>query len=142
MSEQKYRQRGYKESSWDNSKGSSPFDNRPGRLEGAPRGRGAERNRAEVFRCKTCGEISPAEFDAMATCPKCKGALHACVQCRYFDSSARFQCRQTIPAPVSSKSLRNECSSFAPVTMLDLTGRRASETPDQARSAFDSLFKK
>ena len=33
----------------------------------------------------------------------------------------------------------NECAFFAPAIVLDLRGKNAVDTPDQARSAFDKL---
>jgi hypothetical protein len=111
-------------------------------MEGAPRGRGADRNREDVFRCKVCGEAAAPDFGPSAECLKCKAALHACNQCRFFDTSARFQCRQPLTAPLESKTKRNDCFLFEPATMLDLTGKKASATPDDARAAFDKLFKK
>ncbi|KAA0254023.1 MAG: hypothetical protein EDX89_11910 [Acidobacteria bacterium] len=145
MNDRKYRQKGYQ----DGARGSSesggsgrPFDAPPTRMEGAPRGRGAERNRDEVFRCKRCGEKGPFEIAADSTCGKCGSALHACVQCRHFDTLARFQCRQPIPAPLAAKSSRNDCTFYEPTIQLDLKGRTAVDTPDAARSAFDKLFGK
>lgn len=146
MSDRKYRQHGYQDGSHGGSQaggGSSrPFDAGPQRMEGAPRGRGAERNRDEVFRCKRCGEKGPFEIAADSACAKCGSALHACVQCRHFDTLARFQCRQPIPAPLAAKSNRNDCSLFEPAIQLDLKGRTPADTPDSARSAFDKLFGK
>ena len=141
MSEQKYRQRGYRESERKESGGGPPSD-RPARLPGAPKGRGAERNRDEVFRCKTCGEKNDPEVASQAVCRKCGAALHACAQCRHFDTLARFQCRKPIPTAIPGKSGANDCTFFEPSVTLDLTGTKAAESPDQARAAFDRLFGK
>jgi hypothetical protein len=143
MSDRKYRHKGYQDSARTGGGGPPglPSD-APKRLEGAPRGRGADRNRDEVFRCKLCGEKNDAEVSAAATCKKCGQPLHACSQCRFFDGAARWQCRQPIPAPVPAKSKANDCTFFAPAVTLDLTGSKAADTPDQARSAFDKLFGK
>jgi hypothetical protein len=122
-------------------RGGAPPD-LPKRLEGAPKGRGAERSRDEVFRCKVCGERNDPDVAVASLCRKCRAPLHACNQCRFFDGAARWQCRQEIPAPVAAKSKPNDCAFFAPVVTLDLTGRKAAETPDQARAAFDRLFGK
>ncbi len=143
MSERKYRQRGYQDSApTEPRSGSGPSTERPQRLEGAPHGRGAERNREEVFRCRACGERNDPEVAPQAVCRKCGAALHACSQCRHFDSGARFQCRQPVPVPIQAKSRANDCSFYATATALDLTGKKAAETPDQARAAFDRLFGK
>ncbi|MGZ5428350.1 MAG: hypothetical protein ACXWFS_05015 [Thermoanaerobaculia bacterium] len=142
MTEQKYRQRGYRESERSGRGGFSGPSDRPARLEGAPKGRGAERNRDEVFRCKTCSEKNDPEVVPESVCRKCGAALHACAQCRFFDGAAHWQCRQDIPAPVPAKSKANTCTFFAPTVSLDLTGTKAANSPDHARSAFDQLFGK
>jgi len=141
MPDRKYRQKGYQDSAPHARRDGAP-DGAPKRLEGAPKGRGAERHRDEVFRCKVCGEKNDPEVAAAALCRKCSAPLHACNQCRFFDGAARWQCRQEIPAPVAAKSKANECGFYAPVVTLDLTGAKSSETPDQARAAFDRLFGK
>jgi len=142
MSDRKYRQQGYQDGARTGGDRGGFAPDRPARLEGAPKGRGAERNRDEVFRCKVCGEKNDAEVAPAAVCRKCGAALHACNQCRFFDGAARWQCRAAIPAPIPAKSKANACTFYAPVVSLDLTGSKAADTPDQARSAFDKLFGK
>jgi len=143
MSDRKYRHKGYQDGARTGGNRDAGFSpDRPQRLEGAPKGRGAERNREEVFRCKVCGERNDPEVASAAACRKCGAALHACAQCRFFDGAARWQCRQPIPAPIPAKSKANECTFYAPAVSLDLTGAKAAETPDQARAAFDKLFGK
>jgi hypothetical protein len=145
MPDRKYRQKGYQDSAR-SSRSDGPSGGFPGRLEGGPRGRGSETNRAEVFRCKGCGEKADPEFGPEAACKKCGAALHSCVQCRHFDTAAPRQCRQPIPAPLPSKSAQNACALFEAILVADLTGTKAGGTtggtPDQARSAFDKLFDK
>ena len=141
MPDRKYRQKGYQ----DSARASRPDASSggvAGRLEGAPRGRGSETNRAEVFRCKGCGEKADPEFSAGALCRRCGAALHACAQCRHFDTGAPRQCRKPVPVLVPSKTAQNDCSLFEPTLVADLTGSKAGGTPDQARSAFDKLFGK
>ena len=146
MGDRKYGHKGYQDGSrtgGSDSRGGGGFSSdRPARLEGAPRGRGADRHRDEVFRCKACGEKNDPEVTAAAVCRKCGAALHACSQCRHFDGAAPGQCRQPIPAPIPAKSRANDCTFYAPVVSMDLTGAKAADTPDQARSAFDKLFGK
>jgi hypothetical protein len=145
MGDRKYGHRGYQDGArtGGSSGGTGGFSpDRPARLEGAPRGRGADRHRDEVFRCKACGEKNDPEVTAAALCKKCGAALHACSQCRHFDASAPRQCRQPIPAPIAAKSKANDCALYAPVVSMDLTGTKAADTPDGARSAFDKLFGK
>ena len=143
MNDRKYRHRGYQVSS-DEIRPRGPRPGARGRTEGAPRGRGADQDRAVVFACKSCGEKrrDPEEIRFESTCSKCGADLHACSQCSHFDTSARFECTQPIPARILSKKARNSCSLYSPARSFDLTGSRAKETPDDARAAFDRLFKK
>lgn len=141
--DRKYRQRGYQDNAPSAPRGGSgPFDGHPARLEGAPRGRSAGRPSEEVFRCRACHERNDPAVAREALCVKCGAPLHACAQCRHFDGGAPFQCRQPVPAAVPAKSRANDCSFYEPAVTLDLTGRKAADTPDQARSAFDALFGK
>jgi len=143
MNDRKYRHRGYMDSS-EEVRPRGPRPDAPGRFEGAPRGRGADQDKAIVFACKVCGEKrrNLEEIRTDSTCERCGADLHACAQCSYFDPSARLECTQPIPERIRSKKSRNSCGSYAPARSFDLTGSRAPETPDDARSAFDALFKK
>jgi hypothetical protein len=143
MDDRKYRHRGYMDSS-DEARPRGPRSGAPGRTEGAPRGRGIDVEKSIVFACKACGEKrrDPEEIRFDSTCPKCGADLHACAQCAHFDTSARFECTQPIPERIRSKKTRNTCSFYSPARTFDLTGSRAIETPDDARAAFDRLFKK
>jgi hypothetical protein len=68
--------------------------------------------------------------------------LHACIHCASFDSGARFECRQTIPARVSPKDVANTCSLFAPrISVERETGSQPAAGGSSARKAFDDLFK-
>jgi hypothetical protein len=145
--DRKYRHSGYQDRTGSggerSSGGGAPFlDERPQRLEGAPKGRGAERNREDVFRCKSCGTLAEPDFGPDAVCAKCGAALHACVQCAHFDTLSRYQCRKPIERAILGKTKRNDCALFSPTIVLDLRGKSAVDTPDQARSAFDKLFGK
>lgn len=143
MNDRKYRHRGYQDSS-DEVRPRGPRPGAPGRTEGAPRGRGVDLDKAVVFSCKACGEKrrDPEEIRFDSTCPKCGADLHACGQCSYFDASARLECTQPIPERIPSKKARNTCPFYSPARSFDLTGTRATETPDDARAAFERLFKK
>lgn len=141
MNDRKYRHRGYQDSS-DEPRPRGPRPDAGGRTEG-PRGRGAEVDKAVVFACKSCGEkrrdLEDIRFDSVCAC----GAdIHACAQCAHFDTSARFECLQPIPARILSKKKRNECPLFEPARSFDLTGPKPTATPDDARAAFERLFRK
>ena len=142
MNDRKYQHRGYQDSS-EEPRTRGPRPEGGGRTEGAPRGRGADVDKAVVFACKACGEkrrdLEDIRFDS--TCA-CGADLHGCSQCAHFDTSARFECAQAIPVRIISKKKRNECALFSPALSFDLTGPKASGTPDDARAAFERLFRK
>ena len=145
MNDRKYRHRGYMDSSSEERRPRGPRPDAPGRSEGAPRGRGVDVDKAVVFACKECGEkhrdLEDIRFDS--TCARCGADLHSCAQCANFDTSARFECIQPIPERIPSKKTRNTCTFYSPAKSFDLTGSRATTaTPDDARAAFDRLFKK
>lgn len=143
MNDRKYRHRGYMDSGEEprgRGRGSRPDS----RTEGAPRGRGADQEKAVVLACRNCGEVrrDPEEIRPETQCRKCGADLHACAQCAHFDTSARFECTQPIPERIPNKKLRNSCTFYSPARAFDLTGARGSETPEDARAAFERLFKK
>jgi predicted RNA-binding Zn-ribbon protein involved in translation (DUF1610 family) len=146
--DRKYRHRGYMDSGGEAPRGprGRAAEGAPTRSEGAPRGRSAGFEKDLVVQCKACGQRVPGleNLDPGAACPKCGGALHACVQCRHFDSSARWECSRNaeIPARIPVKTAGNACPLFSPLAGFDMTGTRTSETPGDARRAFDALFKK
>jgi hypothetical protein len=155
LSDRKYRHRGYQDGGGygsGSSGGSSQRptgprpDPRPERIEGAPRGRTAGGFGPEAFKCNACSTVrigleAPTPDE---TCVKCGADIHTCGNCRFFDTTTTWECRENIPARVSPKHTRNACAFFQPKVVRDLAadkGRQA-QTPDDARKVFDALFKK
>ena len=107
-------------------------------------------------RCFNCAVALPPDTDFRGNCPKCGASLHCCKQCVNFDSSTRFQCLKPIPVRIPVKDQANTCELFSPrVTVARdvLPSGPASRVPENgmvaaprnandARAAFDSLFKK
>jgi len=105
-------------------------------------------------RCFSCAIALASDTDFRGNCPKCGAALHCCKQCVHFDSSTRFQCHKPIPARIPVKDQANTCEFFSPmVTVARDAVPPASSRPaennapaprnaNDARAAFDSLFKK
>ncbi|MGH9443819.1 MAG: hypothetical protein ACRD16_16260 [Thermoanaerobaculia bacterium] len=145
--DRKYGHRGYMDSGRESGpKSRAPRENDRTTTPGAPRGRsaGVEKDLAVV--CKSCGYAAPAldETRVDSVCRRCAQPLHACRQCRFFEPSAPRECLESarIPARVADKAAKNDCPVFSPATSFDLTGRKAADSPADARSAFDALFKK
>jgi hypothetical protein len=144
MSDRKYRQRGYQDSGDRQSPHRAPKAPpvpRDPRLPRDPKTPNLPGFR-QVFRCGRCGQESVPDIAAAGPCRKCGVHLHACINCAYFDSGARFECTQTIPARVSPKDAMNLCAFFAPrVTVERETGSAPASGSSSARKAFDDLFK-
>jgi hypothetical protein len=148
MSDRKYRQRGYQDDPRERDQ------KRPGagpRKENEPRAPGRPLQHAsgpktpnlmgshEVFRCARCGNRLGLPVDADTRCSRCGVALHSCINCASFDTSARWECSQTLAARVAPKDERNECSLFAARTTIER--QTGTVGPPSARQAFDDLFK-
>ena len=153
MSERKYRQRGYQ----DEGKPRGPRGPNPPRppQERAP-GRVLQDERGpktpnlmgmhEVFKCARCGNKLPLPVELASKCSRCGADLHSCVQCVSFDTSARWECTQPIPARIFPKDARNECAFYE----IRMSSERettssspvATARPNDPRQAFERLFKK
>jgi hypothetical protein len=159
-SDRKYRQPGYQDSDRDRS-GSreerpkpqgprQPFDVTGPRLPRLVQ-------HVAASRCFNCSTALPPDVDFSSNCPKCNAELHCCKQCSHFDPSTRFQCQKPIPVRIAVKDKNNQCAMFAPRVTVAREGinngnsaqppgpansQPAPRNPEDARSAFDRLFKK
>lgn len=105
-------------------------------------------------RCYNCAMTLPSGTDFKGNCPKCGVALHCCKQCAHFDSSTRFQCHKPIPVRIAAKDQANQCELFEPRVTVARDAAPAANTqpvvsnvpeprsPNDARTAFNNLFKK
>lgn len=140
--DRKYRQRGYQDTG-------APQPGRrtagpPPEKKDGPRGRGLGAPTESVFTCSQCGHAMPIAFvvELGSTCAGCNRDLHACVNCRYFDSGARWECRKEIPLRIASKTRRNECGLFEGKTVQQFAKESEKpRDPRDPRAAFDALFK-
>ena len=92
----------------------------------------------------TCSGWSsyPIEAYSECRCPQCGAALHACKQCTHFDPARRFECAQPVAERIEEKTARNECPAFSLRVTVERDATPGSQRPDEARRAFDSLFRK
>ena len=162
-SDRRYRQRGYMDSS-------GPQDGQTSR-DGKPKPKGPKPpidvtgprlprlvESVTASRCYSCATTLPSGVDFSGTCPKCNAALHCCKQCTWFEPATRFQCTKPIPERIPVKDAANSCEFFRarvtvardsapPSTMMrpangDRAQMAAPKTANDARIAFDNLFKK
>lgn len=155
-SDRKYAHRGYMDS--DSSQG----DDR-GRLDKRPRGpklpldvTGPRLPRmvqaVTAARCYNCSATLPSGVDFKGNCPKCLASLHCCKQCAHFEPSLRFQCAKPVHQRIASKDKANECEFFETRVTVARDASSANSSPvvaspsprtsQDARAAFDNLFKK
>mgnify|MGYP003338409596 CR=1 FL=1 len=95
----------------------------------------------EVFKCARCGHRLTMPVGAGDRCARCGAGVHSCINCGSFDTSARWECDQPgLAARVTPKDEQNTCTFFAARTTVERqTGTQAA--PNNARQAFDDLFK-
>lgn len=94
-----------------------------------------------MYYCFFCG----AEVDVTdrikhtESCFSCKADLHCCMNCRHYDPSRKYECRELINNPIYDKVRRNYCDMF-----LYLEGppreHELKELQDKAKSEADKLF--
>ncbi len=147
----KYRQHGYRDNEHEGRKeaGERPKKAPPERTSGPPKWDHALGPRPvnlpgtrAVSRCAQCGTVLQGS-SGEGQCPKCRFELHSCKQCTYFDPGSRFECMQPVKERVAKKDVRNECPSYEiRVTREKETSTPATLRPNDARAAFENLFKK
>ncbi len=155
VSDRKYKHRGYQDGGGYGERSGGQQNQRPmgprpepqrQRLEDAPRGRTAGGFGPDAFKCTKCGQIrhSLGELTFDDACLNCGGDLHTCGNCRFFDTTTLWECRENIPARVVGKHAKNQCTFFQPKIIKDLAADKATKpmSESDARKAFDALFKK
>ena len=158
--DRKYRQRGYMDSDRDRGANGHRREERP--KQNGPRppidvtGPRLPRlvQHVAAARCYNCATALPEGVDWNGNCPKCNVSLHCCKQCAHFEPSTRFQCLKPIPVRIAVKDHTNECQLFKPRVTVARDAAPASNgpviaptmpaprSPNDARAAFDNLFKK
>jgi hypothetical protein len=156
--ERKYRQRGYSDAEAREKKrerADRPAEQQQPRPKQDMLGPRTPRMVGTVMRarCSSCGAVLAPGFDQSGECPRCKAAMHSCKQCVHFDTAAQFECTQPIPERIANKLAKNDCTFFefrmtvekdtSPVTYATSTpAAPAAGRPNDARKAFEDLFKK
>jgi hypothetical protein len=71
-------------------------------------------------------------------CPRCRGDLRACRQCRFYDPAVADACRETEAERVADKTRANFCDYFAAAD----EPLRPAATVTSPRDALDRLFRR
>jgi predicted RNA-binding Zn-ribbon protein involved in translation (DUF1610 family) len=139
VSDRKYRQPGYMDRGEDKQKQSPEKPVRKDNTFG-PRPLQMAATRT-VSRCAQCGTVLNA-LTEVGQCPKCGFELHSCKQCTHFDPGSRFECTEPIPERIARKDARNSCTFYAMRVMVEKETSASAMRVDDARKAFENLFKK
>jgi hypothetical protein len=97
------------------------------------------------IRCALCGKTVTmvGELTMDSTCDNCGTNLHTCKNCAFFNTSSRWECTKPILVRIARKDIRNECTFYSPAVFVERTFESGSDpAPQDARKAFDALFKK
>jgi hypothetical protein len=141
--DRKYKQHGYMNDY--NEEPRKERQQRPARQDGMRRYGMRDGGTARSgIRCARCGKTLSAVAESVvtdSTCDQCGADLHTCTNCSFFNTSARWECTKPIPARVTPKDTRNDCTFFSSVVFVERTFE-ANAAPQDARKAFDALFKK
>jgi predicted nucleic acid-binding Zn-ribbon protein len=95
-----------------------------------------------VSRCAQCGTVLQLVSEPVGQCPKCGFELHSCKQCVHFDPGSRNECRQPVPERVAKKDMLNTCTFYVLKTTVERETSNNAGRVDDARKAFENLFKK
>jgi len=144
----KYRHRGYQDSDQDDRERSKPPPRKPltteERIQKKSLRHAIDRDARAVLRCHNCGRNVQGldEIVSESRCPHCRTELHCCRACAEFNVAAPRQCSAEITKAVDNKISANQCASYRPNLVLDVTGRRTKTgTAADPKAAFDNLFK-
>lgn len=89
--------------------------------------------------CYFCG--SPIEnvgkIYKSSTCSSCSGDLKICYNCRFYDASSHWECKEDISEAVREKDRANFCDYFE-LGKAEHKGMKS--TQDDARNKLKSLF--
>jgi hypothetical protein len=100
-----------------------------------------------MYLCHHCGRQQRFQERIQRTdgCPYCHSDLKVCLNCVFFDPGANNQCREPQAEWQTEKAKANFCEFFDYREVADLSRAGAEgtqSTRDNARAAFDSLFRK
>jgi hypothetical protein len=76
-------------------------------------------------------------------CEACGKDLHACSNCRFFKTGARWDCAETIDQRIDDKARRNYCEWYeTSPALIAASGGKSKElsAAERARSDLDRLF--
>ena len=89
------------------------------------------------FSCQTVNQTVDNKVGFRDDCESCGTDLHCCKCCRFYDTGAYNECRESSADIVREKERANYCEYFQPNEQGS-----AADDQDKLRAAADALFKK
>jgi len=90
--------------------------------------------------CYFCGSEYSERVYKTTECPSCGKDLKICLNCKFYEPGAHWDCRESIKESVREKDRANFCDYFVYVLRSSGTQAKSEEKQTQARNQFDSLF--
>jgi hypothetical protein len=75
------------------------------------------------------------------TCPRCLSDLKICINCNFYDTSRKWECREDISERVSDKEKSNFCDYFS-MNQKSSKNKDSQASKDNLLNAAEALFKK
>lgn len=93
-----------------------------------------------MAQCFQCGEaITLKDKPQRSDHCVCGAPVHACVNCRFYERSARHECREPQAEWVREKNIANFCGWLELSDRSDFESRK--KATDAGKNTFDTLFK-
>lgn len=90
--------------------------------------------------CFRCGAELPEKIFRQTLCESCGTDAKVCLNCTFYDPTAHWECRETIPEAVREKDRANFCDYFKPSSRSGSAAGKRSEQSERARDSFSRLF--
>ena len=89
--------------------------------------------------CHRCGQEMDIQHKVgrEEKCSNCSSYLHCCLNCRFYDSAAHWQCKETEIEWVEDKASGNFCDYFRPSDRI----RPPNNRREEAKKKLNDLFK-
>lgn len=91
--------------------------------------------------CWKCGKNieEGTQIFRNSECSECKSDLHSCRNCKFYESGAHYDCKESVDFPVNDKERANFCDYFS-VRFDFSSNAKKNDKIDAARNAFNNLF--
>ncbi len=92
--------------------------------------------------CYYCGEpAGELKITRSSLCPACKKELKVCLNCKFYEEGAHWDCLENIPEQIVDKERANFCEYFVYVDRINRKYQeKLQKDLEEARNKFFKLF--